>query len=109
MLTGIRTYKTFVTVNYVALSFQKGAKISEHAHAGQGRKRKERSGRFALGTLRKTRRQRQRERHEAIGSTSRTIAVHVHYRGLPRGLSDKRHCVKMWRQFVTKVPTADRS
>ena len=33
----------------------------------------------------------------------------THYRGLPRGLSDKRHCVKMWRQFVTKVPTADRS
>ena len=31
------------------------------------------------------------------------------YRGLPRGLSDKRHCVKMWRQFVSKVPTADRS
>ena len=31
------------------------------------------------------------------------------YRGLPRGLSDKRHCVKMWRQFVTKVSTADRS
>ena len=29
--------------------------------------------------------------------------------GLPRGLSDKRHCVKMWRQFVTKVTTADRS
>jgi len=29
-------------------------------------------------------------------------------RGLPRGLSDKRHCVKMWRQFDTKVPTADR-
>ena len=46
MLTGIRTYKTFVTVNYVALSFEKGAMISEHA--GQGRKRKKRSGRFAL-------------------------------------------------------------
>ena len=28
---------------------------------------------------------------------------------LLRGLSDKRHCLKMWRQFVTKVPTADRS
>jgi len=30
-------------------------------------------------------------------------------RGLPRGLSNKQHCIKMWRQFVTKVPTADRS
>ena len=32
-----------------------------------------------------------------------------HHRGLPRGLSDKWHCVKMWRQIVTKVPTTDRS
>ena len=32
-----------------------------------------------------------------------------HKWGLPRGLRDKRHCVKMWRQFVSKVPTADRS
>ena len=33
----------------------------------------------------------------------------LYVRGLPRGLRDKRHCFKMWRQFVTKVPTADRS
>ena len=31
------------------------------------------------GTLRKTRRQRQRERHQTIGLMSKTIAVHVHY------------------------------
>ena len=35
-----------------------------------------------LGTLRKTRRQRQRERHQTKGSMSRTIAVHVRYKSL---------------------------
>ena len=32
-----------------------------------------------IGTLRKTRRQRQRERHQTIGLMSKTMAVHVHY------------------------------
>ena len=32
-----------------------------------------------LGTLRKTRLQRQRERHQTKGLMSRTIAVHVRY------------------------------
>ena len=32
-----------------------------------------------IGTLRKTRRQRQRERHQTIGLKSKTIAVHVRY------------------------------
>ena len=34
---------------------------------------------FSLGTLRKTRLQRQRERHETKGLMSKTIAVHVRY------------------------------
>ena len=33
----------------------------------------------AIWTLRKTRRQRQRERHQTIGLKSKTIAVHVRY------------------------------
>ena len=35
--------------------------------------------RVTLGTLRKTRRQRQRERHKTKGLMSKTIAVHVRY------------------------------
>ena len=35
-----------------------------------------------IGTLRKTRRQRQRERHQTKGLMSRRIAVHVHYKSL---------------------------
>ena len=35
-----------------------------------------------LGTLRKTRRQRQRERHQTKGLMGKTIAVHVRYNSL---------------------------
>ena len=71
MLTGIRTYKTFVTVNYVALSFEKGAKISEHA--GQGRKRKERSGRFAL----------------SVKDAARAVYARVNYRKMTKQKKDE--------------------
>ena len=57
-----------------------------------------------LGTLRKARRQRQRERHETKGLMSRTIAVHVHYNSwyisLPSSAKQKREMTKfcvVWR------------
>lgn len=30
-------------------------------------------------------------------------------RGLPRGFTDRRHDLKMWRQSFLKTPTADRN
>ena len=53
---------------------------------------------LTVGTLRKTRRQRQRERHETKGLISRTIAVHVHYNSwyisLPSSAKQEREMTK---------------
>ena len=61
-------------------------------------------GQFLKGTLRKTRRQRQRERHQTKGLMSRTIAVHVHhnswYISLPSSAKQRREMTKfcvVWR------------
>ena len=49
----------------------------------------------ALGTLRKTRRQRQRERHQTKGLMSRTVAVHVRwYISLPSSAKQQREMTK---------------
>ena len=57
-----------------------------------------------LGTLRKTRRQRQRERHQTKALMSRTIAMHVRYNSwyisLPSPAEQEREMTKwcvVWR------------
>ena len=57
-----------------------------------------------LGTLRKTRRRRQRERHETKGLMSKTIAAHVRYKylyiSLPSSAKQQREMTKfcvVWR------------
>ena len=57
-----------------------------------------------LGTLRKTRRHRQRERHKAKGLISKTIDVHVRYKSwyisLPSSAKQQREMTKfcfVWR------------
>ena len=50
-----------------------------------------------IGTLRKTRRQRQRERHQRKGLMSRTIAVHVHYNSTYISLPS---CAKQQREMT---------
>jgi len=60
------------------------------------------------GTLRKTRRQQQRERHQTKGLITRTMAVHVHYNSwyisLPSSAKQQREmtifCV-VWRTWTT--------
>ena len=61
-----------------------------------------------IGTLRKTRRQRQRERHQTKGLISRTIAVHVRYNSwyisLPSSAKQRREMTKFcvaWRTWTT--------
>ena len=60
-----------------------------------------------IGTLRKTLRQRQRERDETKGLISRTIAVHVHYNSgyisLPSSAKQQREMTKfcvVWRTWT---------
>ena len=57
-----------------------------------------------LGTLRKTRRQRQRERHQTKGLMSKTMAVHVRYKSsnisLPSSAKQQREMTEVcvaWR------------
>ena len=61
---------------------------------------------FLLGTLRKTRRQRQRERHKTKGLMSKTIDVHVRYNSwyipLPSSAKQQREMTKfsvVWRTW----------
>ena len=61
-----------------------------------------------LGTLRKTRRRRQRERHQTKGLMSKTMAVHVRYNSLyislPSSAKQQREMTKfcvVWRTWTT--------
>ena len=55
---------------------------------------------YAAGLLRKTRRQRKRERHQTIGLKSKTIAVHVRYNSwyisLPSSTKQQREMTKFY-------------
>ena len=48
-----------------------------------------------LGTLRKTRRQRQRERQQTKASLNRTMAMHVRFTSLPSSAKQEREMTKL--------------
>ena len=66
--------------------------------------------RVYIGTLRKTRRQRQRERHQTIGLSRKTITVHVRYNSwyisLPSSAKQRRETTKfcvVWRNDIFRA------